>query len=260
MSQSPPWDQGQSSSQGQPPSWPAGGRPPSWRSAGPDQGQPPPWPPEGQQPYPGPGSTYGHGPRPPRFRRRNRFRRVPLIMLGFLIVFGIMARSITTSHNNAVSTTPLPFPSVSAMAAGTQGPPGKIGSAFDLKDDRGDVYRVTLIKVIDPARPTNQFNSADIGKRLVGAVFRIKALTGGPKDEDANDDAVLVGGNGQNYEAKFDIIAGHTNFDSGAIHVTQGDTVTGSVTFQIPDGVAVSKVQWNTLSGFGSTVAWLVPD
>jgi len=42
--------------------------------------------------------------------------------------------------------------------------------------------------------------------------------------------------------------------------VTQGDTVTGSVTFQIPDGVAVSEVQWNTLSGFGSTVAWLVPD
>ena len=67
---------------------------------------------------------------------------------------------------------------------------------------------------------------------------------------------MLVGGNGQNYSADFDGIAGYTNFDSGAIHVAQGDTVTGSVTFQVPDGVTVSKVRWSALSGFGSTVEW----
>ena len=65
-------------------------------------------------------------------------------------------------------------------------------------------------------------------------------------------------GNGQNYAADFDAITGYTNFDTGTIHVTQGDTVTGSVTFQVPEGVTVSKVQWSALSGFGSTVEWNV--
>jgi hypothetical protein len=40
--------------------------------------------------------------------------------------------------------------------------------------------------------------------------------------------------------------------------VAQGDTVTGSVAFQVADGVAVSKVQWSALNGFGSMVEWNV--
>ena len=180
-----------------------------------------------------------------------------LITLGLFVAFALVVKSITTSHN-AVSTTP--FPSVSGVPANqTQAPPGTVGSSFDLKDGSGNLYQVTLVKVIDPARPVNQFNSADGGKRLVGAVFTIKALTGSPQDEDADNDAVLVGGNDQHYEANFDAIAGYTNFDSGVIHVAQGDTVTGSVTFQVPDGVTVSKVQWNSLSGFGPTVEWNLP-
>ncbi len=165
-----------------------------------------------------------------------------------------MVRNVTTSHN-AVSITP--FPSASGgLATGRQAPPGRIGSQFDLGDGSGNVYRVTLVKVIDPAKGVDQFSSPDRGKRFVGLIFTVKALTGSPQNEDANNDAVVVGGNGQTYSADFDGIAGYTNFDGGAIHVAQGDTVTGSVTFQVPNGVAVSKVQWTALSGFGTTVEW----
>ena len=165
-----------------------------------------------------------------------------------------MFRGITAGHNT-VSVTPSPSGS-GALATGLQAPPGKVGTQFDLPDSSGDTYRVTLVKVIDPARGADQFSSPDSGKRFVGLVFKIKALTGSPQNEDANNDAVLVGGNGQNYSADFDGIAGYTNFDSGAIHVAQGDTVTGAVTFQVPEGVTVSKVQWSALSGFGSMVEW----
>jgi len=251
--QPPSWPTGD-----QPPSWPTGDQPPSWPSGGPDQGQPPPWPPEGQPPYPGPGYTNGYGPQPPRFPGRYRFRSFrALIVLGIFIVFAIVASAITRSHN-AVSTTP--FPSASGVPASPPpAAPGKVGSYFDLKDGSGNVYRVTLVKVIDPAQPTDQFNAVDSGKRLVGAVFVIKALTGSPEDEDANDDAMLVGGNKQNYPADFDAIVGYANFDSGTIHVTPGGTATGAVTFQVPDGVKVSEIQWTGLSGFGSTVEWNVP-
>ncbi len=289
MSQPPPWEQGESSdkgeppSQGQPPAWLSGGaghgqpsvwpssgsgqgQPPAWPSTGSGQAQPPSWPspgqppppsrpPGGQPPYPGPGYTYGYGPRPPRFRRRHPFRGA-IIALVLFVIFGFVVRHITTSHN-AVSTTP--FPSVSgSLGSARQAPPGNIGSRFDLADGSGNVYRVTLLKVIDPARGANQVNAPDSGTRLVGLVFGVKALTGSPQNEDANNDAVVIGGNGQNYSAVFDGIAGYTNFDGGAIHVAQGETVTGSVTFQVPNGVTVSTVRWTALSGFGTRVEWNV--
>jgi hypothetical protein len=39
--------------------------------------------------------------------------------------------------------------------------------------------------------------------------------------------------------------------------VAEGQTVTGSVDFQVPDGVKVTQVQW-TPGYFGSAVQWEV--
>ena len=293
MSQPPPWGQGQPSDQGdqpspwpsadQPPAWPSGDQPSAWPSAGSGQGQPPAWPtpgqsppppqswpsgggdqppppswpPAGQPPYPAPGYTYGYGPRPPRFRRRPRFLGA-IITLGVIIVAGVVVGNLGKSHEN-VSVSVTPFPSGTSASAGHQEPPGRIGSSFELKDGNGNLYRVTLTKVIDPARGENQFTVPDAGKRFVGLVFRVKALTGSPRDEDANNDAVVIGSNGKDYSADFDGIPGYANFDHGAIQVSTGETVTGSVTFQLPKDVKVSTVQWTALSGFGSTVEWIGP-
>ena len=131
----------------------------------------------------------------------------------------------------------------------------RIGSYFDVGDGSGDTYRVTLVKIIDPAQGTSEFDVPDNGKRFVGAVFKIKALKGSPRDEDANSDADLIGSNGQTYTFDLNDIAGYTNFDNGTIHVPQGQTVTGSVAFQVPDGVKVAEVQW-TPGSFGSAVQW----
>jgi hypothetical protein len=295
VSQPPPWGQGQPSDQGdqpspwpsadQPPAWPSGGQPsggqpsgsqpsgsqpsvwpsagsgqeppPSWPTTGQSPPPPPSWPPAGQPPYPGPGYTYGYGPRPPRFRRRPRFLGA-IITLAVIIVVGVVVGNLGKSHENA-SVSVTPFPSGTSASAGHQEPPGRIGSSFELEDGSGNLYRVTLTKVIDPAEGENQFTVPDAGKRFVGLVFRVKALTGSPQDEDANNNAVIIGSDGQNYSADFEGIAGNTNFDHGAIHVSKGETVTGSVTFQLPENVKVSTVQWAALSGFGSTVEWIGP-
>jgi hypothetical protein len=242
--------------------WPSGGpgqEQPSWPTPGQSPPTPPSWPPAGQPPYPGPGYTYGYGPRPPRFRRRPRPRFLgAIIALAVIIVVGVVVGNLGKSHEN-VSVSVTPFPSGTSASAGHQEPPGRIGSSFDLKDGSGNLYRVTLAKVIDPAQGENQFTVPDAGKRFVGLVFRVKALTGSPQDEDANNNAVIIGSNGQNYAADFDGIAGYTNFDHGAIHVSKGETVTGSVTFQLPKDVKVSTVQWTALSGFGATVEWIGP-
>ena len=287
--QPPAWPSG-APGQGQPPAWPSagepsGGQPSVWPSGGPGQEQPswptpgqdppppgqdppppgqsppppPSWPPAGQPPYPGPGYTYGYGPRPHRFRRWPRPRFLgAIVALAVIIVVGVVVGNLGKSHEN-VSVSVTPSPSGTSASAGHQEPPGQIGSPFELKDGSGNLYRVTLAKVIDPAKGENQFTVPDAGKRFVGLVFQVKALTGSPQDEDANNNAVVIGSNGQNYAADFDGIAGYTNFDHGAIHVSKGETVTGSVTFQLPKDVKVSTVQWTALSGFGATVEWIGP-
>jgi hypothetical protein len=163
--------------------------------------------------------------------------------------------------------TALPFPPCRARSPDTVGSTAspaathkpavaQIGSYFDVGDGSGDTYRVTLVKIIDPARRgADEFSTPDNGKRFVGVVFKIKALSGSPKDEDANTDAVIVGSNGQTYNFDIGNIAGYTNFNNGEIQVAQGETATGAVVFQAPDGVKVAEVQW-TGGGFGSAVQW----
>jgi hypothetical protein len=177
-------------------------------------------------------------------------------VLGLFIAFGFAVRGLT-SHHKSASVTVSPPPSI-GLHTGLQGPPGVVGASFTLDDGTGSAYRVTLVEVIDPAHGANQFDTPGSGKRFVGLVFRIKALSGNLQGEDANNDAVLVGANGKDYPAALNRIAGYGNFHDGAIQAAPGDTVTGAVAFQVPDGVKVSTVQWTALSGFGPMVEWSV--
>jgi hypothetical protein len=187
--------------------------------------------------------------------------RNALAGIGAVVVASI-AISALTSHGNGVSTTPSGNSATTAAAASPaathKAAPAQVGSYFDVQDGSGNTYRVTLVKIIDPAQGADQYTAPDSGKRFVGAVFKIKALSGSPQDEDANNDAALVGSNGQTYTADIDGIIGYTNFSNGMIQVAQGSTSTGAVTFQVPDGVKVTEVQWSASSGFGSTVQWNV--
>ena len=257
--QPPPWGP-----YGQQGSWPTGGQP--QQEPQPPYGQQPPYPqdqppyqgqpygpPGGQPPYPGPG--YGYGPQPPRGpRRQTHWVRNILAGIGAVVVASIVVSHLS-SGGNGVSTTPSGN-SGSASTAASPAAPARIGSSFDLQDSNGDTYRVTLVKVIDPAQSSNPYLTPDGGTRFAGAVFTIKALSGSPQDEDANDDAAVTGSNGQDYSANLADISGYTNFRNGVIQVAQGETVTGSVTFEVPDGVKIPNVQWTASAGFGSTAQW----
>jgi hypothetical protein len=215
----------------------------------------------GQGPYggypPGPGGPQ-YMPSPPQ-KKRHWIRNISIGIIALVVVI-ITASAL--SSGGGVSTTPSGTSggaksSPSSVPATHQATTAGIGSYFDVTDSSGDHYRVTLVKVVDPAQGADQFTTPDNGKRFVGAVFTIKALSGSPRNEDANLNAALVGSNGQTYTADLSAIAGYTDFSNGEIKVAQGDTTTGAVNFQVPSGVKVSKVQW-TDSGFGSTVQWNV--
>jgi hypothetical protein len=176
----------------------------------------------------------------------------------------VIVIAIVASSGNGTSTTPSGTGATAGSGTGKASSPASpsqaaagVGSYFDVKDSSGHTYRVALDKVIDPAQGADEFTSPDADMRFVGTVFTITALNGSPSDEDANINAVIVGSDGQTYTADFDAIAGYTNFNDGAIQAAQGEKTTGAVTFQVPTGVKVAKVQW-TAGGFGNTVQWNV--
>jgi hypothetical protein len=178
-------------------------------------------------------------------------------------IFGIIAVIIAGSVLKAVlsndsSSSDVSSGTVDVTPTSTQAvsAPGATGTYFKVQDAAGDSYDVALVKVIDPAQGADQFTAPASGKRFVGLEFTIKGLSGTLQDEDANNDAFAVSAGGQKYSADFDSLAGYTNFNEGAIHVSKGQTVTGTVTFQIPTTVKVTKAEWTSASGFGSTVQW----
>jgi hypothetical protein len=143
---------------------------------------------------------------------------------------------------------PSPTPSLS----------GPVGTSYTVTDPNGNKISVTLTQVIDPAQGADQFTTPQSGSRFVGAVFTIKGISGTFSD-DANNDATIIGSNGQTYTADFDSITGYTSFNDGEFSVSPGESSVGAVTFQIPLAVKVSKVEWSANGGFGGAPAeWLI--
>lgn len=115
---------------------------------------------------------------------------------------------------------------------------------------------VQLQQVIDPAQSSNQYLTPDAGNRFVGV--KVQITNPGPANvqDDANNDITAIGSNGQIYTADFDTIAGCTNFNDGDYGLTSKASAVGCVTFQIPTGVAVTKVDF---VGSNSRAEWNVP-
>lgn len=141
------------------------------------------------------------------------------------------------------STTPAPSPSPSNSLS------GPVGTVYTVTGPSGEKMSVSLTRMVDPAQGADQFTTPDSGNRFVGAVFTIQGITGTSSD-DANNDATLIGSNGQTYTADFDAIAGYTNFNNGEYTVSAGENSIGAVTFQVPAAVTVAKIEWSATRRF----------
>ncbi len=135
---------------------------------------------------------------------------------------------------------------------------GAVGDTFTYTAGDGTSYDIRLIKVLDPAQGANEFYTPDSGKRFVGTEFKITAVSGSV-DENANNNAVIQGSDSQMYSPDFSEISAGTNFNNGSIRLAEGGSVKGWVTFQVPEGVKVTSVQWTPMSGFSDAmVTWFV--
>jgi hypothetical protein len=253
----------------QPP--PPGGpyQPPPGGQYQPPPGQDPPYvgfpadpgygglPPTGapQGPY---GPQYPYGAPPPR---KTHWVRNILIGVGALVVFVLFVAVLVAAlaHPKSAKSGSSATGHHSASSSGGTSHGGltaNIGGGFKVTSINGAVYDVTLTKVVDPAHGSGFFNAPSSGDHLVAAVFHITGVSGRSSD-DSNLDASLTGSNGQVYDPVFNAVAGYTNFNAGEFDVTAGQSETGAVTFQIPNGIKVRNIEW-TVGITGNTGTWNV--
>jgi hypothetical protein len=130
-----------------------------------------------------------------------------------------------------------------------------IGSTLTVLNQDKQYEAVKLVAVLDPAQPGNSYLTPDSGKRFVGVQLQITNQSNGTDSSDANSNTSVVGSNKQVYSADFDPIAGCTNFSNGGYTLPKGASDVGCVTFQVPTGVTIAKVEYNPNSGFSTNNA-----
>jgi len=209
--------------------------------------------------------------RPPASRRRSGstgVRAVLILIAGVFAlvvgrgVIGELANNFGTGGGSATSEAPAPQsagnPGGSTAGAGhkprkTTGP---VRTVFQVRTVQGSSMTVQLVRLLDPARPRSFLDDPGPGKHLVAAIFAVRGVRGSI-DDDAYNDAVLIGSNGKRYQWSFAELAGHhPSFPNGVFRLQPGKAATGTVTAVLPDGVKVVRVRWTASSGYGQAVTW----
>lgn len=159
----------------------------------------------------------------------------------------------------AAPMTPAPGQSPStASPSPTRQQQAHVGDQFTVALPDGTKYEVTLLRVDQEAQPASEFDTATPGHHLAAAQFRVSASTS--VDENANNNASATGSDEQSYTSYIAASVDEgTNFAHGQIRLQPGSRLAGWVTFDLPDGVQITKVQWTPASGFSAqAVEWLV--
>jgi len=166
----------------------------------------------------------------------------------------------TTVNTTPAGTSAAPAAHTSAKGApATSAAPKKagVGSTIDLKSSDGAAIQVTLVKIVDPAKPANQYLGPDDGKRFVAVQLRIVnkgtvTYSDDPLAETSAKDAL-----GESFDVDFSDTAAGVSMTSG-LDLAAGDTALGFLTFQVPTGQKITQLQYSA-GLFGKSVAqWTV--
>lgn len=143
---------------------------------------------------------------------------------------------------SAVNANPSATASAATAPPTTLSPVAHVGATIATSNGQ-DTANVTVTKIEDPAQPV-QYLSPDPGARFVAVILTITSTTTGTMQGDAANDVTVIGSDNQTYTPNFEPVNGCTDFDNGSFTLTDGESTTGCVTFQVPDAVHVVKVRF----------------
>jgi hypothetical protein len=160
-------------------------------------------------------------------------------------------------------TTPTSTPKAKTTSTSTPKASATVGSTIDLGSSTNSAkFAVTLVSVGVDTNPNDIGSNSTLPANT--QLYSVKlSFTGvnGTYSDDANNDATLVGSDKQSYTTQFDSITGCTNFNSGTVTVTAGQSSVGCVSCEVPNGVVATQFQYDPAGGVGgSTIGeWTIP-
>jgi cytoskeletal protein RodZ len=179
-------------------------------------------------------------------------------IIGLIILITIVTSAtrsnpptVTTTNSNSTNTSnnpssPTPAPSTA-----------KVGDTINIGGSKG--LAVTLQQIIDPAQGADQYTTPDAGKRFVAVDVKIVNNGTASYQDDANSNITLIGSDNQSYTFDANNVSECTNFNEGQYTLAAGESATGCVVFQMPDGINTAKIQFQTQNGLSSSTGeWTV--
>lgn len=135
--------------------------------------------------------------------------------------------------------------------------PAAVGNTLELESSSGAVIAVTVTQVIDPATP-GEFGEPD--GRLVAVELQMVHQGGGETYEDSpGNGSTLVDTDGRTYSITFEDSPDCPSFSSGSVTLSEGDSRTGCVAFDVPEGVTLDVFEYGLDSGFAAqTGRWTI--
>ncbi|WP_246113589.1 DUF4352 domain-containing protein [Streptomyces montanus] len=117
---------------------------------------------------------------------------------------------------------------------------------------------VTVVKVVDPAQPEDEFSSPDSGKRFVAVQFRLKNIGTQVYDDSPDNGANVRDAQGQQFSPTLGETAAGPGF-GGSVTLTPGDTALGFIVFEVPTDSKITRIQFGLASGFARNIGqWTV--
>ncbi len=188
------------------------------------------------------------------YNREKDFKLSVIIFIIFAVLgtVGGIVQNMTASKNPPTININTSTPNKTSSSVTAK----PIGSTFTISDQDGNKMDVTLVKFIDPAAGSDEFNQPDSGKRLVAAQLKITNKSANKISENADTASALIDSQKQSYDVDFSEVKDCQSFSSNALdNMAPGDTATGCISFQVPTGATASQLKYTPSSGFSSDSA-----
>jgi len=169
-------------------------------------------------------------------------------------------KAVTTAATPSGSLSAQTTQSTQSASPSRSGPAqAAVGDTIELAGQKdGDRMAVTVTRVIDPAYGSNQYETASAGNRLVAVQFRLQNVGTNDYSDSPTNSAVVVDSQGQQFNATYTRTSAGPAFASPLV-IPRGDSALGFITYQLPAGSQVAKVQFTLASGFADqTGQWRV--
>jgi Domain of unknown function (DUF4352) len=138
-----------------------------------------------------------------------------------------------------------------------------VGATLTLNGTgQGEKLQVTLVRMVDPAPPANQYEPVPAGMRELAMEIRYKNVGSTAYNQSILTDVTAQDAASHSYtpDLAFDTSAG-PGFPNDVVNIAPGESADGFLSFQVPQATMLVKVKLGLDYGFGTadTGEWLVP-